>query len=54
MEFIQEDLRTYIPKQNIDMVISLHACDIATDYAIALALRSKANSLVIVLLASLL
>lgn len=48
MEFIQEDLRTYIPKQNIDMVISLHACDIATDYAIALALRSKANSLVIV------
>ncbi len=30
------------------MVISLHACDIATDYAIALALRSKANSLVIV------
>lgn len=48
MEFIQEDLRTYIPKQKIDMVISLHACDIATDYAIALALRSKANSLVIV------
>lgn len=48
MDFIQEDLRTYTPNQNIDMVISLHACDIATDYAIALALRSKAKSLVIV------
>lgn len=48
MKFIQEDLRTYTPSENIDMVISLHACDIATDYAIALALRSKAKSLVIV------
>lgn len=48
MEFIQEDLRTYMPNRHIDMVISLHACDIATDYAIALAMRSKAESLVIV------
>ncbi len=48
MEFVREDLRTYMPDKPVDMVISLHACDIATDYAIALAIRSKSQSLVIV------
>lgn len=48
MEFIQEDLRTYIPERQIDMVVSLHACDIATDYAISAAIRAKAESIVVV------
>ena len=48
MRFESRDLRTYTPDENIDMVISLHACDIATDYAIALGLRAKAKSLIMV------
>lgn len=48
MEFIQEDLRTYMPERKIDMVVSLHACDIATDYAISAAIRAKAESIVVV------
>lgn len=48
MEFIQEDLRTYAPSRKIDMVVSLHACDIATDYAISAAIRAEAGSMVIV------
>ena len=48
MEFIQEDLRTYVPSRKIDMVVSLHACDIATDYAISAAIRAESGSLVIV------
>ena len=48
MEFIQEDLRTYVPSRKIDMGVSLHACDIATDYAISAAIRAEAGSMVIV------
>lgn len=48
MEFIKEDLRTYVPSRKIDMVVSLHACDIATDYAISAAIRAKAESMVVV------
>ena len=48
MEFIQEDLRTYVPSRKIDMVVSLHACDIATDYAISAGIRAEAGSMVIV------
>lgn len=48
MEFINEDLRLYQPQRPIDMIISLHACDVATDYAIALGLRCRAESMVVV------
>ena len=48
MEFIQDDLRTYVPSRKIDMVVSLHACDIATDYAISAAIRAESGSMVIV------
>ncbi len=48
MKFESRDLRVYTPDEKIDMVISLHACDVATDYAIALGLRAKANSLIVV------
>ncbi len=42
MEFIEADLRTYTAK-NPTMVISLHACDTATDMAMGLAVRSGAK-----------
>lgn len=48
MEFIEEDLNFYEPDRRIDMVISLHACDIATDMALGLAVRVNAKSIVCV------
>lgn len=48
MEFIQADLREYVPKEKVDVVISLHACDIATDMALALGIRAKAKAIVCV------
>lgn len=48
MEFIEEDLNFYEPNRRIDMVISLHACDIATDMALGLAVRVNAGSIVCV------
>lgn len=46
MEFIKEDLTVYTPSQAPDIVISLHACDTATDMAIALGIRAKARAIV--------
>ncbi len=46
MEFICEDLRTYESDFHPDVVISLHACDTATDMALGYALRHKAESIV--------
>lgn len=43
MEFIKADLKTYIPHKNITAVISLHACDTATDLALATAVKAKAK-----------
>lgn len=43
MEFIQADLRTYQPPKGVTAVISLHACDIATDLALGTAVRAKAK-----------
>lgn len=48
MEFIAEDLNTYIPERKIDVVISLHACDTATDMALGLAVRLNAKSIICV------
>ncbi|MBF7729333.1 class I SAM-dependent methyltransferase [Pseudomonas sp. N040] len=39
--FRHGDVRSYSPGQ-IDIMIALHACDVATDYAIHLGIRSKA------------
>ena len=36
MEFLAMDIKEYKPKKNINVVISLHACDTATDMALAL------------------
>lgn len=48
MEFIQADLNSYTPQGRIDLVISLHACDTATDMAMGLGIRSKARAIVCV------
>lgn len=40
MSFIKEDLTNYTPNRDVDLVISLHACDTATDMAIGLGIRA--------------
>ena len=42
LRFDQGDVRSYTPAR-LDVMIALHACDIATDYAIHLGLRAKAS-----------
>ncbi|WP_349742160.1 class I SAM-dependent methyltransferase [Roseateles cavernae] len=42
LKFDQGDVRSYTPAR-LDVMIALHACDIATDYAIHLGLRAKAS-----------
>lgn len=43
MVFQCADLRTYQPPKNVTAVISLHACDIASDLALATAIRARAK-----------
>lgn len=44
MEFINADINDFIPQKKIHLVISLHACDTATDKAMAFMIKSKALS----------
>lgn len=46
MEFIKADLTEYTPSVRPDIVISLHACDTATDMALSLGIRSKSRAIV--------
>lgn len=39
LEFIQNRIEDYKPKHKIDMIITLHACDVATDYALFSGIR---------------
>jgi len=48
MEFKVTDIKNYIADRDIHLVISLHACDTATDEAIALALRNNVKAMVMV------
>lgn len=48
MEFHKTDIRSYIADRPIHLVISLHACDTATDEAIALAVNNGVKSMVVV------
>lgn len=48
MEFIQADLNLFEPEQKIDLLVSLHACDNATDYAIATGVRLDVPAMVVV------
>lgn len=43
MVFQCADLRTYQPPKNVTAVISLNACDIATDLALSTAIRARAK-----------
>ncbi|MGL5026653.1 MAG: class I SAM-dependent methyltransferase, partial [Shewanella oncorhynchi] len=42
LSFVCGDVRTHAPKQT-DVMIALHACDIATDYAIHYGIRANAD-----------
>jgi len=42
LSFVHGDIRSF-PPEDIDIMIALHACDMATDYAIHLGIRSGAS-----------
>lgn len=48
MEFHQVDIQNYQPARNIDIVISLHGCDVATDMAIAAGVRYGAHGIIVI------
>lgn len=48
MEFLAMDIKEYKPKKNINVVISLHACDTATDMALALGIKLKSDCIIAV------
>ena len=48
MEFFRADLKEYVPDKKVDIVISLHACDIATDLALAAGVACKAKAIIAV------
>ena len=43
LEFLCMDIKNYKPEKPLDMVITLHACDIATDYALYFAVMCKSK-----------
>ncbi len=45
MEFIAMDISDFQPRAEIDLVISLHACDIATDIVLDFAARYRADAI---------
>lgn len=48
MQFKVTDIRNYYSNEDIHLAISLHACDTATDEAIALAINNNAKAIVMV------
>ncbi len=48
MEFLQMNIQNYMPTRKIDLVISLHGCDTATDMAIAAGIRYNAEAVVVI------
>lgn len=48
MEFHAVDINEYKPSKHINVVISLHACDTATDMALALGIKVEADIIIAV------
>ncbi|MDV3426822.1 MAG: SAM-dependent methyltransferase [Bacillota bacterium] len=48
MEFYAMDIKEYKPNKNINMVLSLHACDTATDLAISMGVKTEAEAIIAV------
>lgn len=48
MEFHAVDIKDYIPKTKVNVVMSLHACDTATDMALALGIKLDSDAIVAV------
>lgn len=48
MKFDATDIKNFTGERNINLLISLHACDTATDEALALAVRNNIKSIVVV------
>ncbi len=48
MDFLCMDLNDYKPNKNIHLVLSLHACDTATDMAIALGIKVESDVIIAV------
>ncbi|WP_143318115.1 SAM-dependent methyltransferase [Clostridium sp. HBUAS56017] len=48
MEFAAIDIKDYKPNRKINMVMSLHACDTATDMALALGIKVKSDLIIAV------
>lgn len=48
MEFHKIDIQHYMPDKKIDLAISLHGCDTATDMAIAAGIRYNADAIVVI------
>lgn len=47
LDFVAGDIHQYEPEDGIDMLIALHACDTATDEAIAKGIRAQADLIVV-------
>lgn len=43
LEFLCMDIKDFVPEKDVDMVITLHACDVATDFALYFAVKCKAK-----------
>jgi hypothetical protein len=48
MEFLAMNIQNYMPSRQIDVVISLHGCDTATDMAIAAGIRYNAEAIIVI------
>ena len=48
MEFLAMDIKHYKPTKKINMIMSLHACDTATDMALALGIKVESDLIIAV------
>ncbi len=48
MKFICADMNSYQPDEKIDLMVSLHACDTATDMALGVGIRNKVDAIICV------